>query len=156
MPAFVNSLTCEHCRRKKVQKIIICDSLNDLKNVAHELLTLCKDDRIFAFYGEMGAGKTTMIKSICECIGVSDTVVSPTFTIVNEYREKGNCPVYHFDFYRIKNNREAFDLGFEEYLYSGNYCFIEWPEKVHDLLPNDIVHVLITTDNLKRVFTVRK
>src|SRR6185312_13565232 len=91
------------------------------------------DNKIFLFYGDMGVGKTTLIKSLCACLGSTDVVTSPTFSIVNEY--SGPNKIFHFDFYRLKNQAEAMDLGYEEYFYSGAYCFIEWPEKIPDLLP---------------------
>lgn len=98
--------------------------------------------RVFAFYGKMGAGKTTFIKALCEALGVEDVVNSPTFAIVNEYHSGVlDCPIYHFDFYRIKNLSEAVDIGTDDYFYSGNPCFIEWPELVEDILPEDAVRV---------------
>ena len=101
------------------------------------------EKRVFAFYGKMGAGKTTFIKAVCEALGVEDVVTSPTFAIVNEYADGEGLPIYHFDFYRIKNLREAYDIGCEEYFYSGYPCFIEWPELVEELLPEDTVRVSI-------------
>ena len=99
--------------------------------------------KVFAFYGKMGAGKTTFIKAICEALGVEDVVTSPTFAIVNEYMTPQKGAIYHFDFYRIKNLREAYDIGCEEYFYSGFPCFIEWPELVEELLPEETVKVSI-------------
>ena len=101
------------------------------------------DDTVFAFYGTMGAGKTTFIKAICEELGVREEVTSPTFAIINEYRAGDGKPIFHFDFYRINRQEEAFDLGYEEYLYSGNRCFIEWPELIEALLPDHTVKVYI-------------
>lgn len=100
--------------------------------------------KVFAFYGKMGAGKTTFIKAVCECLGVEDVITSPTFAIVNEYSsaESGDT-IYHFDFYRIKKIEEVYDMGYEEYFYGGGYCFIEWPELVEDLLPETAVKVTI-------------
>ena len=99
---------------------------------------------MFAFYGEMGAGKTTFIKAICEELGVEDVITSPTFAIVNEYSlADGDC-IYHFDFYRIKKLEEVYDMGFEDYFYSGALCFIEWPELIEEVLPEDAVKVNIT------------
>jgi len=131
-----------------------CNSLDDLSSVAGRLMADAKDHRIFAVHGEMGAGKTTFIKEICKQLGVTDYTSSPTFTIVNEYQAPNGEPVYHFDFYRIKIESEAFDLGFENYLYSGNYCFIEWPEKVLSLLPTLIAHIRIETMDNKRIITM--
>jgi tRNA threonylcarbamoyladenosine biosynthesis protein TsaE len=100
--------------------------------------------RVFAFYGQMGAGKTTFIKAICSELGVSDIVQSPTFSIINEYKTKAGELVFHFDFYRIRSIIEVFDIGYEDYLYSGNYCFIEWPELVESLLPENTVRIYIS------------
>lgn len=101
--------------------------------------------RVFAFYGKMGAGKTTFIKAVCEALGVADVITSPTFAIVNEYEiEADGKPVYHFDFYRITKLEEVYDMGYEEYFYSGALCFIEWPELIESLLPTDAVSVTIT------------
>ncbi|MCD4736683.1 MAG: tRNA (adenosine(37)-N6)-threonylcarbamoyltransferase complex ATPase subunit type 1 TsaE [Bacteroidales bacterium] len=110
--------------------------------VPHILKSFLKH-RIFVFKGEMGAGKTTFIKYFCEFLGVVDLVTSPTFSIVNEYRSRNQEPLYHFDFYRIESIHEAFDLGYEEYFYSGFFCFVEWPEKIEELLPENSVYILI-------------
>jgi tRNA threonylcarbamoyladenosine biosynthesis protein TsaE len=117
-------------------------SLTELPAAAQQLLDFAADQRIFLFYGDMGAGKTTFIKSLCEALGVNESVTSPTFSIVNEYRG-ADATVYHFDFYRLKSQSEAFDMGYEEYFYSGAYCFIEWPEKIADLLPDRYLKVSI-------------
>ena len=138
----------------KLSETILCKSLQDLTKAALELLTLCKDDRIFAFYGEMGAGKTTFIKALCKQLGVEEVVSSPTFAIVNEYKMKDGKSLHHFDFYRVKNESEVFDFGFEEYLYSGNYCFMEWPEKINKLLPDNIIKVLIRVEKEVRIITI--
>jgi tRNA threonylcarbamoyladenosine biosynthesis protein TsaE len=103
-----------------------------------------ENEKVLAFYGEMGAGKTTLIKAICTEFGVTDNISSPTFSIVNEYKGRNGKKTYHFDFYRIKSQDEAYDLGYEEYFYSGAICLIEWPEKVKDLLPLEITKVVIT------------
>lgn len=108
----------------------------ELAKVAREAVESFGKNRIFLFYGSMGAGKTTFIKALCEALGVTDTTSSPTFSIVNEY-DSPQGHVYHFDFYRLRDEQEAFDMGYEEYLYSGHYCFIEWPEKIPNLLPPD-------------------
>ena len=130
-------------------------SLEQLTSVATQILEFAGDSRIFLFYGEMGAGKTTLIKSLCRELGVHDNVTSPTFSIVNEY--KGDGKIFHFDFYRIKNQSEAFDMGSEEYFYSGNYCFIEWPEKIPALLPQHFIRLTITvTANNSRQITIDK
>ncbi len=117
--------------------------LKDLPGAAIQLLEFAKEQRIFLFYGEMGAGKTTFIKDICAALGVTEIVSSPTFSIVNEY-DNGTLRLYHFDFYRLKRETEALDLGYEDYFYSGDYCFIEWPEKIPNLLPPHFVEVRIS------------
>jgi len=108
------------------------------------LLKLAGNNRIFAFYGSMGAGKTTIIKSVCEALGASDIVTSPTFTLVNEYRTTTGEVLYHIDFYRIRKIEEVFDFGLEEYFSSGSFCFMEWPELIEELLPEETVKVKIT------------
>jgi tRNA threonylcarbamoyladenosine biosynthesis protein TsaE len=119
------------------------ESLNTIDAAAIEFIKAMRDNTVFAFRGEMGAGKTTFIKAICENLGVSDTINSPTFAIVNEYRSDSGELIYHFDFYRINKVEEAFDFGYEDYFYSGSLCFIEWPELIENLLPNDTVNVCI-------------
>lgn len=123
-------------------KEIIC-TLGNLDAAAAEFLEEVGDNRLIAFCGHLGAGKTTFIKALCDRLGVSDNVCSPTFTIVNEYRAASGEPVFHFDFYRIDSLREAQDLGLEEYFYSGCFCFMEWPEKIAGLLPEETVEVRI-------------
>jgi tRNA threonylcarbamoyladenosine biosynthesis protein TsaE len=131
--------------------IIKVHSLKEINKAAHELLNLLNNKRVIAFFGEMGAGKTTFIKAICKALGVSDAVISPTFSIVNEYQSSCHGTIYHFDFYRIENIEEAYDFGYEEYFYSQNYCFIEWPEKIKELLPENTVSVKIEiTGNTER------
>jgi tRNA threonylcarbamoyladenosine biosynthesis protein TsaE len=117
-------------------------SIADLPGAASSILSFAGTNKLFLFYGEMGAGKTTLIKSLCALLGVKDNVTSPTFSIVNEYQSP-EAPVYHFDFYRLKNQDEALDMGYEDYFYSGNYCFIEWPEKIAGLLPQQYTGVRI-------------
>jgi tRNA threonylcarbamoyladenosine biosynthesis protein TsaE len=129
--------------------------LEELKVVAKKILS-SSDKKIFAFFGEMGAGKTTLIKSLCAELGVTGNISSPTFSIVNEYFSPINGKVFHFDFYRIKSEREAYDLGYEEYFYNANYCFIEWPEKIINLLPENSVHVKIVLKNNNREITISK
>jgi tRNA threonylcarbamoyladenosine biosynthesis protein TsaE len=116
-------------------------SLDTIHQTAREFIAAMDKRKVFAFYGAMGVGKTTFIKVLCEELGVEDVVNSPTFAIVNEYEVKGKSPIYHFDFYRINKPEEAFDFGYEDYFYSGNLCFIEWPEKIEGLLPDDCVNV---------------
>jgi tRNA threonylcarbamoyladenosine biosynthesis protein TsaE len=131
-------------------------SIDELKDAAKRLLEFGDKEKIFLFYGDMGAGKTTLIKSLCECIGVGESVTSPTFSIVNEY-EGEKTRIFHFDFYRLKNQSEALDMGYEEYFYSGNYCFIEWPEKIPDLLPPHYIRINIEVlDSNERLLTCDK
>lgn len=119
-------------------------SLESIQEVAHEFVQKMGDSTVFAFRGEMGAGKTTFIKAVCEELGVEDVINSPTFAIVNEYRSRTGELIYHFDFYRINKLEEVFDFGYEDYFFSGALCFIEWPEKVEDLLPGDCINVYIS------------
>ncbi len=118
-------------------------SLAEISDVAKEFISQIGDNKVFVFYGSMGAGKTTFIKAICEELGVEDIINSPTFAIVNEYNTKGGEQIFHFDFYRINKIEEAYDFGYEDYLYSGKLCFIEWPEKIKELIPPDAVEVYI-------------
>ena len=123
---------------------ITISSLESIREAAREFIQHIGEHRVFAFYGKMGAGKTTFIKAICEELGVEDVITSPTFAIVNEYSlADGDC-IYHFDFYRIKKLEEVYDMGFEDYFYSGALCFIEWPELIEEVLPEDAVKVNIT------------
>ena len=135
--------------------IITIKNKKNLPAASKELLKIAGDCRIFAFYGAMGAGKTTIIKSICKSLGAVDLVTSPTFTIVNEYKINAGESIYHFDFYRIKKLEEIFDFGVEEYFASGSYCFLEWPELAEEALPDGIVRIKIdvTHDN-QRVLCV--
>lgn len=132
-----------------------CKSPDELRPVAAALIGHHKDKRIFAFHGEMGAGKTTFIKSICAHLEVTDTVSSPTFAIVNEYLTKESGSVYHFDLYRIKSWTEMLEIGYEDYFYSGNYCLLEWPEKIVNLLPEETVRIdiVVSPDGSQRTIT---
>ena len=118
--------------------------LGHIREAARQFIDAMGDQHVFAFYGHMGAGKTTFIKAICEEMGVDDVVTSPTFAIVNEYTAADGTPIYHFDFYRIKKLEEVYDMGYEDYFYSGALCFIEWPELIEEVLPEDAVKVTIT------------
>ena len=119
-------------------------SLDNIHDAAKQFIAAMGDNTVFAFYGKMGAGKTTFIKAVCEELGVTDVINSPTFAIINEYRsETAGGLIYHFDFYRINKVEEAFDFGYEDYFYSGALCFIEWPELIEELLPMDAVKVTI-------------
>ena len=122
------------------------ENLDSIRAAAHEFIQNMGDAHVFAFYGKMGAGKTTFVKAICEELGVKDVITSPTFAIINEYTSstQGGVPIYHFDFYRIKKLEEVYDMGYEDYFYCGALCFIEWPELIEELLPDDAVRVSIT------------
>lgn len=125
---------------------------NELGEVARQLLADFKNNRVFTFSGTLGAGKTTFIKYLCKALGVGMQVSSPTFALVNEYGGERGHVIYHFDFYRVKNVREAYDMGYEEYLYSGNYCFIEWPEMIEELIPADAVNIHINVkDGIREI-----
>jgi tRNA threonylcarbamoyladenosine biosynthesis protein TsaE len=124
--------------------------INDLQSidqVAVNFLKSCPDFRVVALRGAMGSGKTTFIKAVCKAMGVTDTVNSPSFAIVNEYATPADEKIFHFDFYRLKKSEEAYDMGYEEYLYSGHYCFIEWPEKIEELLPEHRLELQIEEIN---------
>jgi tRNA threonylcarbamoyladenosine biosynthesis protein TsaE len=126
----------------------------ELPQVAGRLISLASDTRVWLFYGEMGAGKTSLIRSICDAWGVTDTVSSPTFALVNEYQNARRQTFYHFDFYRIKDEEEAWDIGTEDYFYSGNYCFVEWPERIEGLLPEKFIRIDIEvgSDQSRRIY----
>lgn len=130
------------------------NSLADINEAAKTFVENMGDGKVFAFYGKMGAGKTTFVKAVCECLGVDDVITSPTFAIVNEYTSAttGDA-IYHFDFYRIKKLEEVYDMGYEDYFYSGSLCFLEWPELIEDLLPEDTTKVTIeeTADGSRAV-----
>lgn len=121
-------------------------SIDGIVEAAKAFVDAMGEKRVFAFYGKMGVGKTTFIKAVCEEMGVEDVINSPTFAIVNEYVDGRGEPVYHFDFYRIKKEQEVLDIGYEDYVYSGNVCFMEWPELIEGLLPADVVKVTIEED----------
>lgn len=131
----------------ETKRIKIAD-LSDINRAAQEFIQYISQSdaqsNIFAFYGHMGAGKTTFVTALCKALGVEDTVNSPTFTIVNEYKAAKGFPIYHFDFYRINKLQEAYEIGIDEYFSGDGLCFIEWPEKIEELLPEDIIKVTIT------------
>ena len=130
------------------------ESLKELGEAARLFLDGIGESRVIAFYGAMGAGKTTFIRALCDVLGVEDDVNSPTFNIINEYRAENGDAVYHFDFYRIEKVSEAMDIGFEEYVYSGDLCLIEWPQNIEQILPVDTLKVQISVlDDGCRVVT---
>ncbi|HRH03125.1 MAG TPA: tRNA (adenosine(37)-N6)-threonylcarbamoyltransferase complex ATPase subunit type 1 TsaE [Bacteroidia bacterium] len=134
---------------------LVANSLDDLELLAKHLVSLFGEHKVIAFYGEMGAGKTTLIKSICKALGSKDTVSSPTFSLVNEYKYGDEKHIYHFDFYRLNKETEALDMGCEEYFYSGNYCFIEWPEKIKNLLPADCLSIVLQVNDREREISLK-
>jgi tRNA threonylcarbamoyladenosine biosynthesis protein TsaE len=136
---------------------ITCHSLNDLPQIAQEIVDFGKDTAVWLFNGDMGAGKTTTIKAICKALGVHTMVQSPTFALVNEYATDKGDVIYHFDCYRLKNEYEALDFGIEEYFSSGNYCFVEWASKISSLLPIEylVVEIAIASDN-QRIIQLKK
>jgi tRNA threonylcarbamoyladenosine biosynthesis protein TsaE len=135
-------------------EILIKDKKH-LPSAVKELLEKFHDKRLFAFYGTMGAGKTTIITAVCKYLGATDIISSPTFTLVNEYRTSGGDSLFHIDFYRIKKQEEVFDFGIEEYLTGEYYCFMEWPELIEELLPPETVKVRISVDeNEQRLLTI--
>ncbi|MBR6971560.1 MAG: tRNA (adenosine(37)-N6)-threonylcarbamoyltransferase complex ATPase subunit type 1 TsaE [Bacteroidales bacterium] len=135
---------------KDILKTFTITSLEEIDKVAGDFIQYISESdlqsNIFAFYGKMGAGKTTFIKAICKVLGVKDIVNSPTFTIINEYRSSRGFPIYHFDFYRINRLQEAFDIGTEDYFTGNGLCLIEWPEKIAEILPEDHIKVTISTN----------
>ena len=121
-------------------------SVEELPEIALKIINAYPEDRIFAFYGDLGAGKTTLIRFLCQALGVAEEVTSPSFAIINEYEANGTGLIYHFDFYRIKKLEEVLDIGYEEYLFSSNYCFLEWADKIEELLPQRYVSISISKD----------
>ncbi len=126
-----------------MKHVIEIHSLSELEKVAKTLVSLMGEAGVFAFYGPMGSGKTTLIKLVCKQLGLNDDVSSPTFSLVNEYGNERDVLVYHFDFYRINRIEEAYDIGYENYFYSNHTCFVEWPEKIEQLLPEKYVKITI-------------
>ena len=137
-----------------MSKIFYANKVQELDEIAKAIVEVFENEKKIVFFGEMGVGKTTLIKSICKVLNVQDVVTSPTFSVVNEYQNKDGNSLYHFDFYRIKNQEELFDLGLEEYIYSDNYCFIEWPEKAEGLLSDNFIQVQMTKNKECRIIKV--
>jgi tRNA threonylcarbamoyladenosine biosynthesis protein TsaE len=133
---------------------IRCASIDELTEVSKTILNCLEGKSIVIFKGEMGAGKTTSIKNICNFLGVKDAVSSPTFSLVNEYEGKQGAVIYHFDFYRIEEEEEALDIGCEDYFESGHLCLIEWPERIESLLPEERLEVEIKTQGEERIFNI--
>jgi tRNA threonylcarbamoyladenosine biosynthesis protein TsaE len=131
-------------------------SLSELGKIAAEIIAFADDVKVWSFEGEMGAGKTTLIREIGRQLKVKDNVTSPTFSLVNEYETEAGEIIYHFDFYRIKNQKEAMDIGVEEYFYSGNRCFLEWPSRIPDLLPEELLEIKISLKDNSRIINLFK
>jgi len=139
-----------------MEKQLIVNNLIELPNAATTILKDIGSHKVVAFFGKMGVGKTTLIKALCNQLGVEDVVSSPTFALVNEYLTEKEESVFHFDFYRIESIEEVFDIGYEEYIYSGNFCFIEWPEMMVELLPESYVYLtIVENDDGTRVISYR-
>jgi len=136
-----------------MKKSFLISTIEDLNVVAKDILLFIYPNKKIAFYGGLGVGKTTLIKAISLQLGVRDLVQSPTFSIVNEYKiDLNNDKIFHFDFYRIKDEKEAYDIGYEDYFYSDNYCFIEWPEKIMNLINDEVVKIKICLeDNIRKI-----
>ena len=133
-----------------MSKTFFAENLEQLNSIAKQILDYTSTHKKFAFYGEMGVGKTSLIKALSLHLGVLDAVSSPTFSIVNEYQADENTKIYHFDFYRIEDEKEAYDMGYEEYFFSNAYCFIEWPEKIPNLIEEDMVQIKMSVEGNKR------
>ena len=133
---------------------IVVNCISELNKISQSIINRIGDKDIICFYGEMGVGKTTLIKVLCEKLGVKDNVSSPTFSIVNEYVLLDGESIFHFDFYRMEKEEEAFDMGYEDYFYNGDLCLIEWPEKVKSIIPEDIMRIDITKNKDQRIIEI--
>jgi len=135
-----------------MSKTLFAENVEQLNSIAKHILDYTSTHKKFVFYGEMGVGKTTLIKALSLQLGVTDIVSSPTFSIVNEYKADEDTKIYHFDFYRIESEGEVFDIGYEEYFFSNAYCFIEWPEKIPNLIEEDMVQIRMSiVENKRRI-----
>ena len=137
-----------------MNQVFTAKNEDDLSDISKKIIDF-SDSNLFLLYGDMGVGKTTLVKSLCSVLDVVDVVTSPTFSIVNQYKRSNNKYVFHFDFYRTKNENEIFDIGYEEYLFSSSYCFVEWPEKAEELLPNRFVKIEMKLENNFRKIRVK-
>ena len=137
-----------------MNQVFTAKNEDDLSDISKKIIDF-SDSNLFLLYGDMGVGKTTLVKSLCSMLDVVDVVTSPTFSIVNQYKRSNNKYVFHFDFYRTKNENEIFDIGYEEYLFSSSYCFVEWPEKFEELLPNRFVKIEMKLENNFRKIRVK-
>ena len=133
---------------------IVVNCISELNEISQSIINRIGDKDIICFYGQMGVGKTTLIKVLCEKLGVKDNVSSPTFSIVNEYVSLDGESIFHFDFYRMEKEEEAFDMGYEDYFYNGDLCLIEWPEKVKSIIPEDIMRIDIIKNKNQRIIEI--
>ena len=133
---------------------LICENIGEIKDIARKILQCCPTNKKFLFFGDMGVGKTTLIKELSLQLGVLDNVSSPTYSIINEYSTKNKGKIYHFDFYRLKNEYEAFDLGCEEYFLSNAYCFVEWPERVPNLIDDNMIKINMSLKLNNRIIDI--
>ena len=138
------------------KKQFLAQSEADLPSIAKEVIDIIGEAAVVLFYGEMGAGKTTFIRSLCKELGVDEPISSPTFSLVNEYQTREGKTIYHFDLYRVETPEEALDMGVDEYFYSKNYCFVEWPEKINDYLPEDAMIIKILEELEGRKIVLEK
>ena len=148
------SLLTQNFGQLKVAHNRYIQSLESIDDISKSMFSQYPNNKKWVFFGEMGVGKTTLIKYLCKSLDVIDVVKSPTFSIVNEYISKNNETVYHFDFYRLEDESEAFDLGYESYFFSNHFCFIEWPSKIKNIIPDDFLKVEITVEQEKRIIRI--
>ena len=139
-----------------MERFFNINDINELSEVSKKILDFTFPNKKFILYGNMGVGKTTLIKELSLHLGVKDIVSSPTFSIVNEYMTFNEEKIYHFDFYRVNSEEEVYDIGYEEYFFSDSYCFIEWPDKIENLIEHNMIRVFITQENNNRIIKVKK